>query len=86
LNIPVRPASLPITVRNPIKIAPNSTLKIDRELLASSLLQGASVSLNVSRSSAFDIPAQLMTLDRYPYGCAEQTTSRAMPLLYLSEL
>ncbi len=86
LNIPVRPASLPITVRNPIKIAPNSTLKIDRELLASSLLQGASVSLNVSRSSAFDIPGLLMTLDRYPYGCAEQTTSRAMPLLYLSEM
>ncbi len=28
----------------------------------------------------------LMTLDRYPYGCAEQTTSRALPLLYLSEL
>ena len=27
-----------------------------------------------------------MTLDRYPYGCAEQTTSRAMPLLYVSEL
>jgi uncharacterized protein YfaS (alpha-2-macroglobulin family) len=27
-----------------------------------------------------------MTLDRYPYGCAEQTTSRALPLLYLSEL
>jgi len=27
-----------------------------------------------------------MSLDRYPYGCAEQTTSRALPLLYLSEL
>ncbi|MGL4488347.1 MAG: hypothetical protein ACRCU5_02755, partial [Rhizobiaceae bacterium] len=27
-----------------------------------------------------------MTLDRYPYGCAEQTTSRALPLLYVSEL
>lgn len=27
-----------------------------------------------------------MTLDRYPYGCAEQTTSRALPLLYMSEL
>ena len=27
-----------------------------------------------------------MSLDRYPYGCAEQTTSRALPLLYVSEL
>jgi len=25
-------------------------------------------------------------LDRYPYGCTEQTTSRAMPLLYLNEV
>mgnify|MGYP002404005693 CR=1 FL=1 len=27
-----------------------------------------------------------MKLDRYPYGCAEQTTSRALPLLYVNEL
>jgi uncharacterized protein YfaS (alpha-2-macroglobulin family) len=27
-----------------------------------------------------------MTLDRYPFGCAEQTTSRALPLLYLAEV
>ena len=32
------------------------------------------------------MPSLLMTLDRYPYGCAEQTTSRALPLLYVSEL
>ena len=40
----------------------------------------------MSQSAAFDVPSLLMTLDRYPYGCAEQTTSRAMPLLYVSEL
>ena len=86
LNVPVRPATLPMTVRRPIKLGPNSSLKVDSELLAGSVLQGASVSLNVTRSAAFDIPALLMTLDRYPYGCAEQTTSRALPLLYMSDL
>ncbi|MHC1549934.1 alpha-2-macroglobulin family protein [Phyllobacterium sp. K27] len=86
LNLPVRPATLPMTVRKPIKLAPNASVKVDSELLAGSILQGASVSLNVTRSAAFDIPALLMTLDRYPYGCAEQTTSRALPLLYMSEL
>ncbi len=86
LNLPVRPATLPMTVRKPIKLAPNASVKVDSELLAGSILQGASVSLNVTRSTAFDIPALLMTLDRYPYGCAEQTTSRALPLLYMSEL
>ena len=28
----------------------------------------------------------MQALDRYPYGCAEQTTSRALPLLYLDEV
>ena len=55
-------------------------------MLAASLLDGAFVSVGVSQSAAFDVPSLLMTLDRYPYGCAEQTTSRAMPLLYVSEL
>jgi alpha-2-macroglobulin len=86
LNLPVRPATLPMTVRKPVKLAPDAGIKVDSELLAGSILEGASVSLNVTRSAAFDIPALLMTLDRYPYGCAEQTTSRALPLLYMSEL
>ncbi|MCP8896243.1 alpha-2-macroglobulin family protein [Shinella daejeonensis] len=86
LDLPVRPAALPITKRRPIEIAANGSLTIDDQLLADSQLSGASVSLNVSRASAFDIPALLMSLDRYPYGCTEQTASRALPLLYLSEL
>lgn len=86
LDIPVRPATLPITTRRVLELAAGASVTIDDQLLADSLLGSASVALNVSRSSAFDIPALLMTLDRYPYGCAEQTTSRALPLLYLSEL
>ncbi|HTV70388.1 MAG TPA: alpha-2-macroglobulin family protein [Rhizobiaceae bacterium] len=87
LSIPVRPAALPITTRQTVTLAANGgSLKVDRELLAASLLDGAYVSVGVSPVSAFDVPSLLMTLDRYPYGCAEQTTSRALPLLYVSEL
>lgn len=86
LDIPVRPAALPITTRRVLELAAGGSITIDDQLLADSVLGSASVALNVSRSGAFDIPAILMTLDRYPYGCAEQTTSRALPLLYLSEL
>ncbi|MFD1328129.1 alpha-2-macroglobulin family protein [Mycoplana ramosa] len=86
LDIPVRPATMPVTTRRVLELAAGGSLTIDDQLLADSILGGASVALNVSRSAAFDIPAILMTLDRYPYGCAEQTTSRALPLLYLSEL
>jgi uncharacterized protein YfaS (alpha-2-macroglobulin family) len=87
LNLPVRPATLPVATRTVVTLAANGgSLRVDRELLAASLLPGASVSLNVSRSSAFDVAGLLMGLDRYPHGCAEQITSRALPLLYLDEL
>jgi Large extracellular alpha-helical protein len=86
LDIPVRPAAMPVTERRLVELRPGASVTVDANLLADSMLPGASVSVNVSRSTAFDIPALLMSLDRYPYGCAEQTTSRALPLLYLSEL
>ena len=86
-SIPVRPAVLPVTTRFVVNLSGNGgSLKIDRQLLAASLLDGAFVSVGVSQSAAFDVPSLVMTLDRYPYGCAEQTTSRAMPLLYVAEL
>ncbi|PZM13625.1 alpha-2-macroglobulin family protein [Rhizobium tubonense] len=86
LDIPVRPSSLPVTISRPLTIQPGTSLTVNGDLLADSLLQGASVSLNVARAQGFDIPALLMSLDRYPYGCAEQITSKSLPLLYLSEL
>ncbi|KGD87399.1 alpha-2-macroglobulin family protein [Rhizobium sp. YS-1r] len=86
LNIPVRPAAMPVTERRLVDLRPGASVTVDSNLLADSVLQGASGSINVSRSNAFDIPALLMSLSRYPYGCAEQTTSRALPLLYLSEM
>jgi alpha-2-macroglobulin len=87
LSLAVRPAISPVTSRQVVRLGPDGgSLKIDRELLAASLLDGAFVSVGVSQSSAFDIPSLLLALDRYPYGCAEQTTSRALPLLYVSEL
>ena len=87
MALPVRPGALPVTTRRTLQLAANGgSITIDRELLADSILDGAFVSLGVSSVSAFDIPSLLMSLDRYPYGCAEQTTSRALPLLYVSEL
>lgn len=87
LSLPVRPVDLPVTTRQVVSLpAKTGSLKIDGGLLSESLLDGASVSVGVTRSAAFDVPALLMALDRYPYGCTEQTTSRALPLLYLSEM
>jgi len=87
ISVPVRPAALPVATKRIVTLAANTgSLTIDSGILSESLKQGATVAVNVSRSSVLDIPALLMSLDRYPYGCAEQTTSRALPLLYMSEL
>ena len=40
------------------------------------------VSVSVGATAGLDIPGLLTALDRYPYGCAEQTVSRALPLVY----
>ena len=88
LSIPVRPAATAGhdphggRPRRQRRAACGSTASFS----PASLLDGAIVSVGVSQSAAFDVPSLLMTLDRYPYGCAEQTTSRALPLLYVSEL
>jgi hypothetical protein len=53
----------------------------------SDLVRGTgSASLSVSLSTALDAATILKALDRYPHGCSEQITSRAMPLLYVNDL
>src|SRR5580704_14277642 len=42
--------------------------------------------LSVSPRPDWDVPGLLRTLERYAYGCLEQTTSRALPLLYVEEV
>jgi len=85
--VTVRPAAMPVTERQIVSLAANGgTIRVDEGLLGDSLLDGAFVSLGVSPLAAFDIPSVLLALDRYPYGCAEQITSRALPLLYAAEL
>ena len=46
----------------------------------------ASVTLAVGPLARFDAPGLLEALNRYPYGCTEQVTSQAMPLLYFDEV
>jgi uncharacterized protein YfaS (alpha-2-macroglobulin family) len=44
------------------------------------------VGLSVALSTALDAATLITALDRYPYGCSEQITSRAIALLYVNEL
>ena len=87
MAVPVRPARLPVTTKREIPLMADggSTLLIDESVLAGHESGGASISVDVSRTFGLPVASVLAALDRYPYGCTEQTTSRALPLLYLSE-
>ena len=42
--------------------------------------------MSLTRIPGIDVAALLRALDKYPFGCIEQTTSRALPLLYYNDV
>lgn len=86
LRLPVRPAQGPTSERQVVALAPGERLDIGADRLGGLVAGTGSVSVAATRTGALDVPSLLLALDRYPYGCAEQTTSRALPLLYLSSV
>ncbi len=82
----MRASQPPVTERRVVSLRPGGSTVIGADLLAGRIADTAKVTLGVSRSAGFDVPSLLLALDRYPLGCAEQTVSRALPLLYLSEV
>jgi len=85
-TVPVRASQPPVTERRMVSLRAGGSTVIAADLLAGRIADTAKVTLGVSRSAGFDVPSLLLALDRYPLGCAEQTVSRALPLLYLSEV
>jgi alpha-2-macroglobulin len=71
---------------NQLLAAFTGSLRIGSELIRDLIPASAKVSVTASRTASFDVPGLLIALDRYPFGCAEQTTSRALPLLYYDEV
>ncbi len=61
-------------------------LVISKDILGDLIPEKSLVSVSVGPSAGLDVPGLLVALDRYPYGCAEQITSRALPLLYLNQV
>ncbi len=57
-------------------------LTVSSDLVHDLIASRTRVNVSVGPTARFDVPTLLTELDRYPYGCAEQTVSRALPLLY----
>ena len=81
-----KPATQILTRRTVRPIAKNESITLSNDLFADLVPGTGGVQVSVGPSTALDVAALLKALDRYPYGCSEQTTSRALPLLYVNEL
>ncbi len=65
---------------------PGNEATVDRNVIAAFAPGTAQVSASLTRIPGIDVAGLLRALDKYPFGCIEQTTSRAMPLLYYNDV
>ena len=83
--IQVRSAWLASSQMRRGRVMPGESWQLSADALAAYLPGTATVSVSFS-PTPLDEAALLQSLDRYPYGCTEQITSRALPLLYADPL
>ena len=76
----------PVATTDFVALAPGAELSVSADALAGLVPGTASVQVSASGAGRLNVPAILRALDRYPYGCTEQITSRAMPLVYLNDV
>ena len=82
----VRPATQILTRRSVRALAKGETLSLSNDLFADFVPGTGRAGLSIAVSTSLDAATLLNALDRYPFGCSEQITSRAMAMLYVNEL
>nr|WP_319947503.1 alpha-2-macroglobulin family protein [uncultured Shimia sp.] len=86
LNLPVRSNDPETSTTQRITLAAGDTFTLDQNLFADLRSGTGSAVISSGALAQFDAPGLLQALDRYPYGCTEQITSGAMPLLYFDTI
>jgi uncharacterized protein YfaS (alpha-2-macroglobulin family) len=84
--VDIKPANQILARRSIRTLAKGESLTLTADMFSDLVPGTGSASLSVSLSTALDAATILKALDRYPHGCSEQITSRAMPLLYVNDL
>ncbi len=81
----VQPATPRVREVRRVRLEANGSFKLDA-LLAEGLWAGSTtVDVSVSNKPPIDVRAVVQGLLMYPYGCLEQTTSSAYPLVFIDE-
>lgn len=86
LTMPVRSNDPEVSETRQFALGVGESFAFDGNVFAGLKSGTASATLTAGPLARFDVPGLLNQLDRYPYGCTEQVTSAAMPLLYLSSV
>ncbi len=82
----VSPSTHILARRTVKKLETAQSITLTSDVFAGLVPGTGKVALSVTPKAALDVATLLAALDRYPLGCTEQIISRALPLLYVSEL
>jgi uncharacterized protein YfaS (alpha-2-macroglobulin family) len=86
LVVPVRVNDPEIARRTRFDLAAGQSFTLDANVFDGLRTGTGRATLAAGPIARFDAPGMLAMLDTYPYGCTEQLTSKALPLLYFDEV
>ncbi|MFT4715185.1 MAG: hypothetical protein ACI861_000777 [Paracoccaceae bacterium] len=86
LILPIRSNDPEIARTSRVELSDGDTFTLDNNVFAGFQPGTGHATLAVGPIARFDAPGLLTALDRYPHGCTEQLTSRALPLLYFDQV
>ncbi|RGP38096.1 alpha-2-macroglobulin family protein [Pseudotabrizicola alkalilacus] len=86
LTLPVQSNDPEVARTTRMTLAQGQTLTLDDTIFAGLAPASAKASMAIGPLARMDAPGLLAALDRYPYGCTEQVTSKALPLLYFDQV
>ena len=86
LGLPIRANDPEIARTARVELGNGDVFTLNNEVFAGMVAGTGRATLAVGPIARFDAPGLLSALDRYPYGCTEQITSKALPLLYFEQV
>ena len=84
LTLPVRRNTPEVSTTRRFDLAAGATFTLDADAFAGFDPETAHAVISSGALARLDVPGVLSLLDQYPYGCSEQITSKALPLLSLA--
>lgn len=85
--------TLPVEINDPtlvrvsrLELKKGQEFTFDDNVFAGMIAGSGKATLAIGPIARLNAPGVLAALDRYPYGCTEQITSKALPLLYFDDV